>query len=602
MCGILGFSGKGDIKKIVRDGLKSLEYRGYDSSGYALLQKNSLEIKKKVGKGKIEELVEEIPEYSQERVFVIAHTRWATHGRVNLSNAHPHTDCRGEIAVVHNGIISNYTGLKKQLENKGHRFVSETDTEVIAHLIEENTNKFPFDKAVMKSFQQLDGSFALLVIKKGENKIIGARNGSPLVVGKDSDVFFVSSDINSITKYTDTVMFLEDGEMFVLDETLKFFDYFGGKSKEKKYVNVEMFYHSAISEGYETYMEKEIMEQPEVIERTWLSLYERLSDYIKEVEIPERIIIVACGSSWHAGLIGEYFLEDIVRIPVEVEYASEFRYRNPVILDNDIVVAISQSGETADTLGAIKDVRNKARVLSICNVYNSSLTRESDYVLYTSAGPEVGVAATKTFTAQLVALYFLTLLLACKRKVMDISAFKKKTEEINGIIEKVIKVLEIADRIEILGDKLKDRTNALFLGRGMQFPVALEGALKMKEVSYIHAEGYPAAEMKHGPIALIDEDMPVVFSLVKDRFYTKILHNMEEVKARGGYIITVTDFINEEIKKISDEIIHIPLVKDEYLKPVLTVIPLQLLAYFTARKRGCDVDKPRNLAKSVTVE
>ncbi|MCM8829593.1 MAG: glutamine--fructose-6-phosphate transaminase (isomerizing) [Candidatus Omnitrophica bacterium] len=379
-------------------------------------------------------------------------------------------------------------------------------------------------------------------------------------------------------------------------------NYSSGEKKEKIFVSVKIPCHSLILEGPETYMKKEIMEQPGVIEQTYLSLYGKFSDYIKVIKIPERIIIVGCGSSWHAGLIGEYFIEGMLRIPVEIEYASEFRYRNPVILDKDMVIAISQSGETADTLGAVREIKDKAEVLSICNVYNSSLTRESNYILYTYAGPEVGVAATKTFTAQLVALYFLTLLLACKKGYLDTSGFEKSIGEISDIVEKVEEVLTLNDRIELIAEKLKNRTNALFLGRGIQFPVALEGALKMKEVSYIHAEGYPAAEMKHGPIALIDEDMPVVFTVSKDKFFSKILHNMQEVKARGGYTITVTDFVNNEIRKISDEIIQVPVIENEYLKPILTVIPLQLLAYFTAVKRGCDVDKPRNLAKSVTVE
>ncbi|MCX8082554.1 MAG: glutamine--fructose-6-phosphate transaminase (isomerizing) [bacterium] len=603
MCGILGFSGKGNIRQIVKDGLKALEYRGYDSCGYALLRDKIIKIDKKIGKGKIDELADSLPEGVSEKVSVIAHTRWATHGKVDLTNAHPHTDCKNEIALVHNGIISNYNYLKKQLEEKGHRFVSETDTEVIAHLIEENTKLYPFEEAVKNSLKQLEGSFAILVIKKGENKIIGARNGSPLIVGVNNDGFFVSSDINSIARYTNNVIFLDDGELFILDKKVKVIDYITGREKEKRFTTTEGLHQGGLSEGFKSYMEKEIMEQPEVIKETWLSLCKEFSKYLDVIDIPERIIIVACGSSWHAGLIGEYFMEEILRIPVEVEYASEFRYRNPVILDKDMVVAISQSGETADTLGAIREVKDKTKVLSICNVYNSSLTRESDYVFYTSAGPEVGVAATKTFNAQIVALYFLTLILAYKKGCIDISFFEREKEELADIIEKVrVSLILLREKIEYLSEQLKDRTNALFLGRGIQFPVALEGALKMKEVSYIHAEGYPAAEMKHGPIALIDENMPVVFILVKDKLYQKVLHNMEEVKARGGYIITVAEFVDEEIEKISNEIIHIPVVNNEYLKPILTVIPLQLLAYFTAVKRGCDVDKPRNLAKSVTVE
>ena len=603
MCGILGFSGRGNIKKIVRDGLKSLEYRGYDSCGYALIVDNSLEIRKRVGKGKIDELVEGIPEFVSKRCFVIAHTRWATHGSVNSINTHPHTDCNNEIAVVHNGIIENYHILKKSLEEKGHRFVSETDTEVIAHLIEENEKALCFKDAVAKSLKELEGSFALLIIKKNNDEIIGARKGSPLLIGIREKDFFISSDLHSIVPYTDKILFLEDGEMFVVEDSIEIIDFIKGARIEKSISRIDMDLQNVSEGDFESYMQKEIFEQPVILEKTFSSLYLDFIEGKTQIDfLPGRIIIIGCGSSWHSGLIGEYMMEDFLRIPVEVEYASEFRYRNPVFLPGDLVVAISQSGETADTIGAVREAKGKARILSICNVYNSSISRESDYVLYTQAGPEIGVASTKAFTSQIVALYFLNLLIGYKAGRIRKSVFEQSMKDFNGICKKIKEIFLQQQAIERIAGYLKEKTNALFLGRGIQFPVALEGALKMKEVSYIHAEGYPAAEMKHGPIALIDEHMPAVFVLVKDRFSMKVLSNMQEIKSRGGYVITITDYIEESIRNLSDEIICVPEIDNEYLKPVLTVIPLQMLACFTAYKRGCDVDKPRNLAKSVTVE
>lgn len=603
MCGILGFSGKGYVRNIVSSGLQSLEYRGYDSCGYAFLSGGCIKTDKKTGKGKIKELFSKVPGYADKRVCIIAHTRWATHGKVSLDNAHPHMDCKNEIAVVHNGIIENYAGLKDDLERKGHRFVSETDTEVIAHLLEENEKHLCFREAVLKSLNELDGSFAILVLRKNNAEIIGARKGSPLLAGLDGKNFFISSDINSIVKYTDKVIFFEDGEMFAAGDKVEVFDFVTGRKVEKNVSRVKSDVREAGIGNFESYMQKEIFEQPEVLGRTFDSLYSEFDLHLREIDfLPGRIIIVSCGSSWHAGLIGEYIMEDFLRLPVDVEYASEFRYRNPVFLPGDLVISISQSGETADTIGAVKTAKGKAKTLSICNVYNSSVVRESDYVLYTRAGPEIGVASTKAFTAQLAVLYFLNLLLGYRMGVIKKSFFKKREEEFRKIPEKVRDIFSSLQGIEKISGSLQDKSNALFLGRGIHFPVALEGALKMKEVSYIHAEGYPAAEMKHGPIALIDEKMPVVFVSVRDRFSMKVLSNMEEIKSRGGYIITITDDVTGEVRKVSDEIIRIPWIEDEYLKPILTVIPLQILACLTAVKRGCDVDKPRNLAKSVTVE
>lgn len=603
MCGILGFAGKGPVRKIISQGLKALEYRGYDSCGYALLSDNSLKIRRKTGKGGMEELVSEIPEHSDKRIFTISHTRWATHGKVSLENAHPHTDCKHEIALVHNGIIENYSRLKRELEQKGHIFVSDTDTEVIAHLFEEKAKEMSFRKAVLKSLNELEGTFALLVLKKGCHEIIGARKGATLLVGVKETDFFISSDLNSIVNHTDEMMFLEDGDMFAIDEKMEIFDFKSEEKVKRSFSRIKGSVPSTAIGNFENYMQKEIFEQPAVLEATFNSLCEELPRYMEIVDtVPGRIIIVGCGSSWHAGLVGEHITEDFLRIPAEVEYASEFRYRNPVFLPGDLVVSISQSGETADTLGAVKQAKKKAKLLSICNVHHSSIPGESDYALYTHAGPEIGVASTKAFTAQIAALYFLNLLLALKMGLIKKSSLHRKIEEFSATVKKIGCIFSILPEIEKIADKLRDESNALFLGRGIHFPVALEGALKMKEVSYIHAEGYPAAEMKHGPIALIDENMPVIFIAVRDRFSMKVISNMREVKARGGHIITVSDYIDDDIFSLSDEIINIPEVKNEYLKPILTVIPLQLLAYFTALKRNCDVDKPRNLAKCVTVE
>ncbi|MBN1444611.1 MAG: glutamine--fructose-6-phosphate transaminase (isomerizing) [Candidatus Omnitrophica bacterium] len=603
MCGILGFSGKGPVRKIISRGLKALEYRGYDSCGYAFLSEGVVCVNKKTGKGGTDELVSEIPEYSDRRICVISHTRWATHGKVCLENAHPHRDCKNEIALVHNGIIENYARLKKELEQKGHIFSSDTDTEVIAHLFEEEAKKMPFRKAVLKSLNKLDGTFALLVLRKGCSEIIGARKGSPLFAGVKGKDFFISSDINSIVNYTDEIMFLEDGDMFAIGDEMEILDFVKKESVKRSFSRIKSGVQSTAMGNFESYMQKEIFEQPAALVSTFNSLCKELARYMEIVDtVPGRITIVGCGSSWHAGLIGEYMMEKLLRIPVEVEYASEFRYRNPVFLPDDLVVSISQSGETADTLGAVKEAKKKAKLLSICNVHNSSIPGESNYALYTQAGPEIGVASTKAFTAQIAALYFLNLLLALKMGLIKEYSLEKKIEEFSATAKKIRCIFSMLPDMEKIADKLKDKSNALFLGRGIHFPVALEGALKMKEVSYIHAEGYPAAEMKHGPIALIDENMPVVFISVRDRFSMKVISNMREVKARGGCIITVSDYIDDDILNISDEIINIPEAENEYLKPLLTVIPLQLLAYLTALKRDCDVDKPRNLAKCVTVE
>lgn len=602
MCGIFGFKGKGNIKEIIKNGLKDLEYRGYDSCGYFLNDDNFSSFKKLVGKNKIEELVEEIPSHVKEKIIVISHTRWATHGEINEKNAHPQFDCKREIGVVHNGIIENYQALKNLLIKRGHNFISETDTEVIPHLIEEEIKSGKdIIEAIISSLRLLEGSFAVLITIKGKNFLIGARKNSPLCIGFDGENFYIASDIIPVSKYTNKVVFLEDNEIFVLNEDIKFYNFLKGTEIRKKFKEVKIKYEEISKGRFETYMLKEIYEQPEAIERTLKFFIENTFEELIKEKLPERIIITGCGTSWHAGLVGKYIIEDFLNLPCEVEYASELRYRNPVVNSKTLLLAISQSGETADTLGAIRKLKGKCNIFSICNVESSSIARESDFLLLTKAGPEIGVASTKAFTSQILILYLFSLSFLFKRKKIDKNGFSKKCKEIMEIVNVMKEYLEI-NNIEKISDRLVEKTNALYLGRGINFPIALEGALKLKEVSYIHAEGYPAAEMKHGPIALIDENMPVIFISVKDRHLKKIISNMEEVKTRKGYIISVCDFLSEEIKRLSNEIIKIPEIKNEYLKPILISIPLQLIAYFVARKKGLDVDKPRNLAKSVTVE
>ncbi|MCM8767012.1 MAG: glutamine--fructose-6-phosphate transaminase (isomerizing) [Candidatus Omnitrophica bacterium] len=602
MCGIFGFKGKGNVREIIKNGLKTLEYRGYDSCGFFLNNKNFTLFDKKVGKGKIDELVLSLPFKIEEEVIVLSHTRWATHGQISEDNAHPHFDCKKEIVIVHNGTIENYQFLKRDLEKKKHKFISQTDTEVLAHLIEENLKK---DKniffAVISALKEIEGSFAFLITKKGENLIIGAKKNLPLVIGFDGDNYYFSSDPIPIAKYTNKILFLQDDEIFCLDSKIKFYNFKKNIQIKKEFDEIDLKEYKITKGIFDAYMIKEIYEQPEAIEKTLKYFLDETFERLLKQPMPERIIITGCGTSWHAGLIGEYMIEKIIRIPVEVEYASELRYKSPVVDENTLLIAISQSGETADTLGAIKKLKGKCRIFSICNVEKSSIVRESDFTLLTKAGPEIGVASTKSFTSQILILYLFSLTYLFKKRKIDREKFNDICNEILKITEKISFFLN-NNNVEKIAEKLIYKTNALYLGRGINFPIALEGALKLKEVSYIHAEGYPAAEMKHGPIALIDENMPVIFICVKDKLMKKVLINMEEVKTRKGFIISVCDFISEDIKKLSDDIILIPHVSNEYMKPFLTVIPLQLLSYYVANKKGIDVDKPRNLAKSVTVE
>jgi len=606
MCGIIGFVGKGNIKEVVEKGLKLLEYRGYDSCGYGIVENGQLKIKKEVGKNKIEKLVSDLPSHTEDDILIIAHTRWATHGKVTISNTHPHTDCSREIAVVHNGIIENFRVAKENLEKKGHKFFSETDSEIIPHLIEEYLNNYDFESSFYNAIKEIEGTFAIVGIYKREKKFFLARKFSPLCIGKVYDGFIIASDFYPILNWTDKVYYLEDNEIAIIDtdKKIKIKNLITGERKKISFSSIVYGYEKIEKGSYESFMLKEIFEQPEIIKKTKENFLENIEIYEKILKNckPLRIIMTGCGTSWHAGLIGEYIFEEILQIPTEVEYASEFRYRNSIIYPEDVVIAISQSGETADTLGTLKKIKGKCLIFSICNVYGSSIARESDFTFFTKAGPEIGVASTKAFTTQITVLYLLSLLWGKILGKIDSYEFERKNSLFNSIPEKIAEILEKYKLIEEISENIVYKTNALYLGRGIQFPVALEGALKLKEISYIHAEGYPAAEMKHGPIALIDENMPVIFIAVRDKLYQKIISNMEEIKSRGGSIITITDKKDKTLEKLSWHVVEIPEIDDDFMKPLLTVIPLQLLAYFTATKKGCDVDKPRNLAKSVTVE
>jgi glucosamine--fructose-6-phosphate aminotransferase (isomerizing) len=622
MCGIIGYIGHRNISDVLINGLKRLEYRGYDSAGIAIFTDDKIFVCKKVGKvSTLEEEIKNFSSFELNSKIGIAHTRWATHGEPSDINAHPHTDCSGKIAVVHNGIVENYATIKKKLESLGHIFKSQTDTEVIAHLIEEFYNDTGnFEISVQLALSHIEGTYGLAIISSIEpDKIITARKGSPIIIGIGDNEYVVASDASAIVGITRNVIYLEDGEMAILSKN--------GVEIKKISENTSFSYKDEIIEeriqeltfsleeiekgGFPHFMLKEIFEQPESIQNSMRGRISEdgsvklggLTSVMDKILNARRFIITACGTSWHAGLVGKYMIEQYAGIPVEVEYASEFRYRNPVIFKDDVVWLISQSGETADTLAALRLAKEKgATVLGIVNVVGSTIARESHAGVYIHAGPEIGVASTKAFTSQLVVLALITLLLGREKGVLDEKISKEKiAAELKSLPEKVKKILELNDFIKTIAQKYKDHRNFLYLGRGFNYPVALEGALKLKEISYIHAEGYPAAEMKHGPIALIDENMPVVFIAVKDNVYEKVLSNMEEVKARRGKIISVVTEVDEKVKKLSDHIIQIPQTFD-LLMPILAVIPLQLLAYHIAVLRGCDVDQPRNLAKSVTVE
>jgi len=594
---------------IVLEGLKRLEYRGYDSAGIALLN-HRLAIYKRAGK--VADLEASLPR-NLEATLGIGHTRWATHGVPNDINAHPHFSTDGDIALIHNGIIENYAAIRTELLRKGHTFLGQTDTEVLVHLIEEiwKEAECDFETAVRLALKEVVGTYGICVISLREpDKLIAARNGSPLLLGVGEGEYFVASDASPIVQHTRKVIYLSDGEMVIITRqgyTVKTIE----NIEMPKAIDELTFSIAEIEKGgYEHFMLKEIFEQPDAIlnsMRGRLLVREGsvrlggISEHLEKLRSAKRIIIVACGTSWHAGLVGEYLIEELARIPVEVEYASEFRYRNPIIYRDDVVIAISQSGETADTLAAVREAKARgALVMGICNVVGSSIARETDCGIYTHAGPEIGVASTKAFTAQVTVLTLLALALG-KRRTLSDAETQTLVHELAKIPDKVREILKLNEDIKYLAALFKDARNFLYLGRGVNFPVALEGALKLKEISYIHAEGYPAAEMKHGPIALIDENMPVVFIATRDSSYQKIVSNIEEVRSRKGRVIAIATEGDDAISHLAEFVIRIPNTLD-LLLPLLTSIPLQLLAYHIAVMRGCNVDQPRNLAKSVTVE
>ncbi len=610
MCGIIGYIGDNPAMPILIEGLKRLEYRGYDSAGVALMENGSLTVEKT--KGKISQLERLVNGKAWKGTVGMAHTRWATHGEPNTENAHPHTDCTGEIAVIHNGIIENYSAIKQRLVKEGHAFTTQTDTEVIAHLVEKfYTAGVTLEEAVRKTVAQLEGTYGLVIMSKREpDKIIGVRNGSPLIVGVSNGENFLASDVSAILKHTQKVIYLDDHEMVTVWR-----DRFHTKTVDNITTNKEI--HSVDWDlemiekgGFDHFMLKEINEQPETITNAMRGrlVYDEgiaklggLNVTDQELREIRRIMILGCGTSWHAGLIGEYIIEEHARIPVEVEYASEFRYRNPIIDPGTLTLAISQSGETIDTLEAMREAKRRgSRVLGISNVVGSTIARESDGGVYIHAGPEIGVASTKAFTSQITVLSLLALLLG-RLRVMSKREGQEQIQHLQKLPSQVQTILDQDAQILEIARGYCNDTNFLYLGRGANFPVALEGALKLKEISYIHAEGYPAAEMKHGPIALIDKNMPVVVICPKDNAYHKILGNIAEVKARKGRIIVICNEGDDEVAEMADHVIMIPQTLD-FLYPILTVLPLQLLAYHIAVLRGCDVDQPRNLAKSVTVE
>lgn len=614
MCGIVAYIGKKQAFPIILKGLKRLEYRGYDSAGIALINQDQLNVFKKAGK--VSNLEEFMLHQNHNGTSGIGHTRWATHGAPTDTNAHPHVSMDGSIALIHNGIIENYDALKQELIRQGYLFKSETDTEVLVHLVDFISKKENvwFGEALRLALLNVVGAYAIVAISKNfPSQMVAARKSSPLVVGIGANGdFYLASDATPIVEYTKRVVYLEDEEIAVikLGEELKIYN-ISDQEKTPYIQQLELELEALEKGGYDHFMLKEIHEQPRSIhdcfrgrlnsQEGWVSLG-GLKEYEQKMIQAKRLVIVACGTSWHAGLVGEYLIEELARINVEVEYASEFRYRNPIISEEDVVIAISQSGETADTLAALELAKSKgATILGICNVVGSSISRITDAGSYTHAGPEIGVASTKAFTAQVTILSLLALSLAHKKGTISESEFRILIAELEAIPEKVQRVLENNAHIEKIALEFKDVTNALYLGRGSLFPVALEGALKLKEISYIHAEGYPAAEMKHGPIALIDENMPIFVIATQGNSYEKVVSNIQEVKARKGKIIAIVTEGDEHLKEIADYHIEIPK-SHAFFVPILATIPFQLISYHIAVMRGCNVDQPRNLAKSVTVE
>ena len=609
MCGIIGYLGPRPVASVLIEGLKKLEYRGYDSAGIAVVTERGVE-RRRV-QGKISVLEDSLRASPLQGSYGLGHTRWATHGRPSQENAHPHQDCSGSLVVVHNGIVENYRSLKKKLQQEGHIFRTETDTEVIAHLVEKYFHG-SLEEATRKALLEVEGAYAVALLSaKDPGKIVVAKTGPPAVIGLGDNEFIVSSDINPILSYTQKSVFLEDGEMAILQKSGVTFTDFRGNFLQKK-ISLQSWTPLMIEKrGFKHFMLKEIYEQPQVIRDTFEGRvsFDSGKVCLEEIGIEPHILksltrlaIIACGTSYHAGLVGKYFFETLAEIPVDIEYASEYRYRDFILDKNGLVIAVSQSGETADTLAALRIIKNQGSVsLAICNVMNSSLAREANGLLLTHAGPEIGVAATKTFSAQMAALVLLALYLAQLRGKLGKKRALSLIEELQRLPHKMERIINKAGRIEELALSFGSCSHFLYLGRWVNFPVALEGALKLKEISYIHAEGYPGGEMKHGPIALIDDRMPTLAIIPKDRVYEKMLSNISEIKTRVGYVLAVAFEDDREISEHADKVIPIPACEPLFT-PFLTVLPLQLFAYYIAIKRGADVDQPRNLAKSVTVE
>lgn len=612
MCGIVAYIGPKEAYPILIKGLKRLEYRGYDSAGVALLN-GDLHVYKKAGKvSDLENFADGKPTHA---TMGIGHTRWATHGVPNDCNAHPHLSHSGKLALIHNGIIENYESLKTELQKRGYEFKSDTDTEVLVNLIEEiqKQEKCDLEEAVRLALNQVIGAYAIVVLEHGdEEKMIAARKGSPLVLGIGEGEFFVASDASPIIEFTKHVVYLDDQEYAVIKRDGTFtIRNLSNIETSPAIQKLEMNLEAIEKGGFEHFMLKEIYEQPRAVadafrgrvnaKKGWIKLG-GVQEYMKRILNAPRLLVAACGTSWHSGILAEYLIEDLARIPVEVEYASEFRYRNPIVGETDVVIAVSQSGETADTLAAIELSKERgALVYGICNVIGSSIARASHAGSYTHAGPEIGVASTKAFSTQVAILTLMALQISKEKGIMPVSRLREVLFELENIPAKIEKTLQLDAQIREIAEIYKDATSFLYLGRGVNFPVALEGALKLKEISYIHAEGYPAAEMKHGPIALIDENMPVVFLATNVSAYEKIVSNVQEVKARKGKVIAIVNEGDTQIKALADHVIEVP-ATEEMFSPLITIVPLQLLSYHIAILRGCDVDQPRNLAKSVTVE
>src|SRR5215216_2025879 len=613
MCGIIGYIGSKPVVPVLLDGLRRMEYRGYDSAGVAVVSPEGITLRRSAGK--LANLEQSIRIEPVEGLYGVGHTRWATHGRPTEENAHPHRDCTGKIVVVHNGIIENYLELKKELQSQGHEFKTETDTEIVAHLVEREMHGDGLENAVRRALTYMRGMFAIVLVSvEDPEKIVAVRNGPPIVVGLGEDEFFVASDIPAILSHTRDVVFLGDEEMAIITRSgVQFTDY-SGREVSKTTQRVMWDPIAAEKGGHKHFMLKEIFEQPTAARYTILGRVsqEQGRIFLEDLNIPEqtftelqKVTIIACGTSWHAALVGKYLIEALAQVPVEVDYGSEYRYRNPIVAGKELAIVITQSGETADTLAALREAKRKgAHSVAICNVVGSMATREANGTVYTHAGPEIGVASTKAFTSQLVALQLLALYMAQVRGTLSSEQIRRHIDELLQLPTIIEQTLKASASMERVAEKFHNRSDFLFLGRGINYPIALEGALKLKEISYIHAEGYPAGEMKHGPIALIDEQMPIVTIAPADHVFEKMIGNIQEAKARGGSVIALATERHKAIKQLLDPaqdfLIAVP-ASHPLLTPVLMVLPLQLLAYHIAVRRGCDVDQPRNLAKSVTV-